>query len=206
MGKSVVIRKIHNAAVNYQKYLAGRTFLFVYGDSFVEIVFKSSSFQHLTGVKTNLRAKGFYSHAKKKNGLRPGEVLFDKTHPYDLAEKKIDHLENLYKVTCSDVMIATDIVTVSAVYKVGVTNFRFVLLCGPNRDTAGQLIDECLVPYSFRVEDISTSRFEELHEVQYILSKKTNDRFYSRISYCAESERDKLNFPPRIKDKIKIFQ
>lgn len=142
MGKSALIKKIHNAAVNYQKYLAGRTFLYVYDDSVVEIVFKSSSFQHLTGVKTNLKAKGFYAHAKKKNGLRPGEVMFDKTHPYDLAEKKMDYLGDLYKVTCSDVMIATDIVTISAVYKVGVTNFRFILLCGPNRDTTGQLIDE----------------------------------------------------------------
>ena len=52
MGKSALIKKIHNAAVNYQKYLAGRTFLYVYDDSVVEIVFKSSSFQHLTGVKT----------------------------------------------------------------------------------------------------------------------------------------------------------
>lgn len=78
MGKSALIKKIHNAAVNYQKYLAGRTFLYVYDDSVVEIVFKSSSFQHLTGVKTNLKAKGFYAHAKKKNGLRPGEVRFDK--------------------------------------------------------------------------------------------------------------------------------
>ena len=114
MGKSALIKKIHNAAVNYQKYLAGRTFLYVYDDSVVEIVFKSSSFQHLTGVKTNLKAKGFYAHAKKKNGLRPGEVMFDKTHPYDLAEKKMDYLGDLYKVTCSDVMIATDIVTISA--------------------------------------------------------------------------------------------
>ena len=59
MGKSALIKKIHNAAVNYQKYLAGRTFLYVYDDSVVEIVFKSSSFQHLTGVKTNLKAKGY---------------------------------------------------------------------------------------------------------------------------------------------------
>ena len=202
MGKSALIKKIHNAAVNYQKYLAGRTFLYVYDDSVVEIVFKSSSFQHLTGVKTNLKAKGFYAHAKKKNGLRPGEVMFDKTHPYDLAEKKMDYLGDLYKVTCSDVMIATDIVTISAVYKVGVTNFRFILLCGPNRDTTGQLIDDRLVPYSFRVEDISASRFEELHEVQYIFSKGTNEQYYSQITYCAG--RENLDLPAQIKEKIKI--
>ena len=99
-------------------------------------------------------------------------------------------------------MIATDIVTISAVYKVGVTNFRFILLCGPNRDTKGQLIDDCLVPYSFRVEDISASRFEELHEVQYIFSKGTNERYYSQITYCAG--RENLDLPAQIKEKIKI--
>ena len=109
---------------------------------------------------------------------------------------------DIYKVTCSDVMIATDIVTISAVYKVGVTNFRFILLCGPNRDTTGQLIDDCLVPYSFRVEDISASRFEELHEVQYIFSKGTNEQYYSQITYCAG--RENLDLPAQIKEKIKI--
>ena len=54
-----------------------------------------------------MKAKGFFLHAKKKKGLRPSEVMFDKTHPYDLAERKINHLENLYKVTCTNVMIAT---------------------------------------------------------------------------------------------------
>lgn len=44
-------------------------------------------------------------------------------------------------------MIATEIVTITAIYKIGVTNFQFVLLCGPNRDKTGTLIDDCLVPY-----------------------------------------------------------
>lgn len=147
MGKSKLLKIIHSAAINYQKHLAGRTFLYVYEDRYVEIVFKSSSFLHLTGVKTNLKAKGFFLHAKKKKGLRPSEVMFDKAHPYDLVERKINHLENLYKVTCTNVMIATEIVTITAIYKIGVTNFQFVLLCGPNRDKTGTLIDDCLVPY-----------------------------------------------------------
>ena len=54
MGKSALIKKIHNAAVNYQKYLAGRTFLYVYDDSVVEIVFKSSSFYNGSVVKTKI--------------------------------------------------------------------------------------------------------------------------------------------------------
>lgn len=201
MGKSKLLKKIHSAAINYQKHLAGRTFLYVYEDRYVEIVFKSSSFLHLTGVKTNLKAKGFFLHAKKKKGLRPSEVMFDKTHPYDLAERKINHLENLYKVTCTNVMIATEIVTITAIYKIGVTNFQFVLLCGPNRDKTGTLIDDCLVPYSFRVEDISTSRFEELYEVKYIFSKQTNEKNYSTVTYKSEDSISDL--PDNIREKVK---
>ena len=70
MGKSKLLKKIHSAAINYQKHLAGRTFLYVYEDRYVEIVFKSSSFLHLTGVKTNLKAKGFFLHAKKKKRVK----------------------------------------------------------------------------------------------------------------------------------------
>ena len=127
--------------------------------------------------------------------------MFDKTHPYDLAERKINHLENLYKVTCTNVMIATEIVTITAIYKIGVTNFQFVLLCGPNRDKTGTLIDDCLVPYSFRVEDISTSRFEELYEVKYIFSKQTNEKSYSTVTYKSEDLISDL--PDNIREKLK---
>lgn len=66
MGKSKLLKKIHSAAINYQKHLAGRTFLYVYEDRYAEIVFKSSSFLHLTGVKTNLKAKGFSFMQRRK--------------------------------------------------------------------------------------------------------------------------------------------
>ena len=57
MGKSAILKKIHSAALNYKTYLAGRTFLFVYEGNFIEVVFKNSSFLHLTGVVTKLQAK-----------------------------------------------------------------------------------------------------------------------------------------------------
>ncbi len=104
---------------------------------------------------------------------------------------KINHLENLYKVTCTNVMIATDIVTITAIYKIGVTNFQFVLLCGPNRDKTGTLIDDCLVPY--------TSRFEELYEVKYIFSKQTNEKSYSTVTYKSEDSISDL--PDNIREK-----
>ena len=88
MGKSAILRKIYNAAKNYQIYLAGKTFMYIYEGKNIEVVFKNSLFLHLTGVNTKLRAKESYKHAKTKNGLKVQEFFFDKNHPYDLAEKK----------------------------------------------------------------------------------------------------------------------
>lgn len=175
MGKSAILKKIHNAAKNYQRYLAGKTFMYVYEGKSIEVVFKNSSFLHLTGVNTKLRAKEFYKHAKTKNGLKVQEFFFDKNHPYDLAEKKTDHLEDLYRITNMEVLITEDVVTFTANYKIGITDLQFILLCGENRDKHGKLIDDCLVPYSFRIEQIGNEKFGELYEVDFIFCKQTNE-------------------------------
>jgi len=73
--------------------------------------------------------------------LKVQEFFFDKNHPYDLAEKKTDHSEDLYRVTNMEVLITEDVVTFTANYKIGITDLQFILLCGENRDKHGKLID-----------------------------------------------------------------
>ena len=182
MGKSAILKKIHNAAKNYQRYLAGKTFMYVYEGKSIEVVFKNSSFLHLTGVNTKLRAKEFYKHAKTKNGLKVQEFFFDKNHPYDLAEKKTDHLEDLYRITNMEVLITEDVVTFTA------------------RDKHGKLIDDCLVPYSFRIEQIGNEKFGELYEVDFIFCKQTNESKYEIISYKGDKEMGTI--PEEIRMKI----
>lgn len=200
MGKSAILKKIHKAAMNYQKYLAGKTFLYVYEGKSIEVVFKNSFFLHLTGVKTKLKAKEFYKHAKTKNGLKVQEFSFDKAHPYDLAEKKTDHLEELYRITNTEVLITGDVVTLTANYRIGITDLQFVLLCGVNKDKNGKLIDDCLVPYSFRIEEISNEKFRELYEVDFIFSKKTNESTYANLTFKGNKEFDEI--PEAIREKI----
>lgn len=202
MGKSAMLRKIHASALQYQSYLAGKTFLYVYEDNYIEVVFKNSSFLHLTGVNTKLKAKEFYQHAKKKNGLKVKEFFFDKDHPYDLAEKKTDCLEDLYKITSSEVLITGDVVTLTANYKIGITDLQFILLCGPNKDKHGKLVDDCLVPYSFRIEEISNEKFGNLYEVDFIFSKDTNQKSYDTITYKGTKRIEDI--PQEIKDKLNL--
>ena len=105
----------------------------------------------------------------------------NKNHPYDLAEKKTDHLEDLYRITNMEVLITEDVVTFTANYKIGITDLQFILLCGENRDKHGKLIDDCLVPYSFRIEEIGNEKFGELYEVDFIFCKQTNESKYEII-------------------------
>ena len=191
MGKSAILKKIPNAAKNYQRYLAGKTFMYVYEGKSIEVVFKNSSFLHLTGINTKLKAKEFYKHAKTKNGLKVQEFFFDKNNPYDLAEKKTEHLEDLYRITNMEVLITEDVVTFTANYKIGITDLQFILLCGENRDKHGKLIDDCLVPYSFRIEEIGNEKFGELYEVDFIFCKQTNESKHIERAFCLSH--DKLN-------------
>ena len=57
IGKSKIIKRIHKAALSYNQYFLGKTYMFVYDNQFVEVLFKKSSFLHLTGVDTKLNAK-----------------------------------------------------------------------------------------------------------------------------------------------------
>ena len=55
MGKSAILKKIHNAAKNYQRYLAGKTFMYVYEGKSIEVVFKNSSFSFATVLPLTYR-------------------------------------------------------------------------------------------------------------------------------------------------------
>ena len=50
----------------YSQNLAGKTYLYVYGNEYFEVSFPIDHFLHLTGVETRLSAKDFYKNAKKK--------------------------------------------------------------------------------------------------------------------------------------------
>ncbi len=79
----------------------------------------------------------------------------------------------------------------------GLTNLKFVLCCGRNTDKMGNIINDCYVPYSFRIEEIKNNKFGEIYTVEYILSKTTSKSNYSEITY---EEVNNLKF---LSDEIK---
>ena len=63
--KKIIRQDIIAAADIYGSYLAGKSFLYVYGMEYFEVLFPISHFLHLTGVGTKLSAKDFYKNARK---------------------------------------------------------------------------------------------------------------------------------------------
>ncbi len=63
--KNAIRRDIIESATVYSNNMAGKRYLYVYGDEYFEMYFPTDHFLHLTGVGTKLSAKGFYKNAKR---------------------------------------------------------------------------------------------------------------------------------------------
>ena len=108
----------------YSQDLAGKVFLYVYGEEYFEVSFPVDHFLHLTGVETGLSAKDFYKNAKK-DILTNTQFHFSVRHPYANAKKKLPCLKRLSELTNNMVCILKDMQTVTIIYKLSITNLEF---------------------------------------------------------------------------------
>ena len=183
LGKSQIIRRIHRSALKYKEIFVGNTYMFVFNNDYVEVMFKKSSFMHLTGVASCLKAYDFYNHALTERGLRPGEIFFNEDHPYDLADKKTSILIGLGDITIKDSSVVMDIETKTFSYKLGVANLEFTVCLGDDKNSQGEIHGNCKVPYSFRVEGIENSKSDKIYSVSHVLKKKTGEKKYHILTY-----------------------
>lgn len=92
--KNAIRQGIIDSASIYSQSLAGKTFLYVYGEEFFEVSFPIDHFLHLTGVETKLSAKDFYKNAKKAK-LTSSQFHFDARHPYCKCKKEVALLKEV---------------------------------------------------------------------------------------------------------------
>lgn len=135
--KNAIRQDIIDSAAVYSSELAGKTFLYVYGEEFFEVSFPVGHFLHLTGVETGLSAKDFYKNAKK-GILTNSQFYFSSRHPYANAKKKLPCLKRLPELTNKMVCILKDMQTVTIMYKISVTNLEFTLGLTENLDDYGK--------------------------------------------------------------------
>ncbi len=178
--KNIIRKQIIDAAKVYSQSLAGKTFLYVYGDDYFEVTFPTENFLHLTGVASKSPAKDFYSYAKSGK-LTENQFYFDSRHIYANAKKKLPCLIRLPELTNTIVCILKDLKTLTIVYKLSVTNLEFTLGLTENVDSTGKKINELFLPMSLRVEDSSVEKSNDGEIVDFILSKDASLSIYDTM-------------------------
>lgn len=190
--KDKQIRKqIITASEVYRDNLAGRVFLYVYGESYFEVVFPTDRFRHLTGVNSSISAQDFYDKAKDST-LSTGQIIYDKEHTYRGAKKKLPCLLLLPKLTNDVVCVVKDMQTVTLTYKIGVTNLDFTIGLTENLDLAGNKINDWFLPRTLRVKDKAVESSVDAEFIDFIFSKDASMDKYSQMTYA-----DKEKKPPQ---------
>lgn len=178
--KNAIRKNIIDSASVYSQNLAGKVFLYVYGNEYFEVFFPVDHFLHLTGVETRLSAKDFYKNAKKSI-LTNNQFYFDARHPYANAKKKLPCLKRLPELTNEMVCILKDMQTVTIVYKLSVTNLEFTLGLTENTDNSGNKINDFFLPMSLRVEDTSIEKSNDGEVVDFIFSRDASVAKYDTL-------------------------
>lgn len=196
--KNMIRQNIIDSAAIYSQNLAGKVFLYVYGNEFFEVSFPVDHFLHLTGVETRLSAKDFYKNAKRAI-LTNNQFYFDTRHPYANAKKKLPCLKRLPELTNDTVCILKDMRTLTIVYKLSVTNLEFTLGLTENTDDKGNKINDFFLPMSLRVEDSSVEKSNDGEVVDFIFFRDASVSRYETLLVKDESK----NIPNCIKHFIK---
>lgn len=195
--KNAIRQEIMDSAVIYSSDLAGKAFLYVYGNDFFEVSFPVDHFLHLTGVETRLSAKDFYKNAKK-GILTNNQFYFSVRHPYANAKKKLPCLKRLPELTNEMVCILKDMQTVTIMYKLSVTNLEFTLGLTENLDNYGKKINDYFFPMSLRVEDSSVEKSTDGDIVDFIFAKDASKAKYGDLIVKDESK----NIPDSVRHLI----
>lgn len=183
--KESIRKEIIDAAKIYSNDLAGKVFLYVFGDEFFEVLFSTKRFVHLTGVDTNLGANDFYKKSKSSI-LTTSQFHFSTRHPFDVAKKKLPCLLKLPELTRNLVCVVKDMSTVTLTYKMGITNLDFTLGLTENVDEYNNKINNWWVPRTLRVKDkpIENSTYGEF--VDFIFVKSATASKYEEVLYANE--------------------
>lgn len=199
--KKAIRQQIVDAAQVYSTSLAGKTFLYVYGEEYFDVTFPTESFLHLTGVASKLTAKVFYKNAKKAK-LTVQQFYFDSRHIYANAKKKLPCLIRLPELTNTMVCILKDLQTLTIVYKLSVTNLEFTLGLTENVDSEGKKINNLLLPMSLRVEDSSVEKSGGGEVVDFIYSKDASLKLYDKVLISDDGKTIPEIIKPMLKEDL----
>lgn len=197
--KIQITKSIIQAASIYKEKMVGYSFLYVFENKYIEVIYRTKDFMHLTGVDSSLSAAAFYREAIHGR-LRHNQIYFSQRHPYDLCARKITQLQSISAVTDSEIFILEDLTTNTFTYKFGLTELNFTLCLKEDTDAFGNIASDKYIIRSLRVED-SVHRSSNAYEVQHIFAKRNDEKLYNDLRY-SDKRYDILSLPQKILDKI----
>lgn len=183
--KTEIRKQIISSSIIYKNYLAGKSFLYVFGDEYFEVLFRTNCFKHLTGVASRLSAEDFYSKAKEAK-ITTEQIFFTEQQPYRTAKKKLVCMHSLPQLTANLVSVIKDFNTINITYKVGITNLDFTIGLMDNLDSDGQKIDDRLIPRTLRINDKSFEKSTDVELVDFIFSKGAADKKYDNVCFATK--------------------
>lgn len=178
--KEMIKSSIEDAAKEYSK-LAGKTFLFVYDDKFVELAFLTDRFAHLTGIKLYTNAHSFYKNAKNKI-LSINEYGFDERHRFENAKKKpLELLQITSWLTSESIILENIKISENNNYDIGLTNSKSSILFVKNTDKDKNIINNWYVPCSLRVKDSCLAKAKDTRKITFIFVKEAKQNKYTSL-------------------------
>ena len=127
----------------------------------------------------------FYSYASKGT-LAASQIWFNKEHPYDLAVRKIKHLNSLASLVSSENFMLEEITTVTKRYKFCTTDLNFSLCMNKEIDAFGNEKGDCYVVESLRDEDCFT-KSKNAYVITHIFSKSNDVKKYTNLLFLDDS-------------------
>ena len=179
--KKKAIKTIVEAASNYEKYLNDRSFLIVYktesGSQYVEVVFRSWHFLHLTGLKTKMTAAQFYE-ACIDNKLSEKDVVFDDSGKVGQKIKVLPYLHDLLYHNCMIGEFINSGIMIQADYFVGDT--KLILSVGFRRESNR---DVPVTLYSGDVRKLTNPT----NKVLAIFARRYPETKYKEVTYVSKN-------------------
>ena len=183
--KKRIVSEIIKAAKLYKEHLVGRRYMYVFDGRYIEVIYKTQNFKHLTGVDTRLSARRFY-HDAVKGLLREEQIGFSRQHPYHLCDRKIRHITEIASMAGAESFMLEEITTQTQSYKFGTTNLNFTLCMNHEWDEQGNKIGDCFVVQSLRDEDCF-DKSDHVYAVTHIFARSNDKKNYTALMYRDKS-------------------
>lgn len=179
--RAYIVQQIKLAATLYRRNLVGNSYLYVFDNRYIEVLYRAQSFRHLTGVDTSLSAMDFYRQAARGQ-LGASQIYFTRQHPYDLCMRKIRHICNISSLVTSESFMLEEIITSTRTYTFGTTNMDFSLCLDREYDKQGMPIGDHYLAMSLRDGD-NFGRSKNVYDITHIFCKSNSAKKYTNLCY-----------------------